>query len=1278
MFAITTSRTAWLLLLLPLLTAEFQAVSALPPPPQAPTAPGPVDPPTPSGTSSAASFVTAWEYRITAISPRPDAMIANRGVLEVRPNGTAPWDTVCDEGFTLAAASVACRSVGVPTPRSPTWFSPQMLSSHIPTSNATPRLTARNCTGNETSLAECITVLGANSSCTVQNQVFVDCNTWEGRLVGGTEWSGRVEIRSNSTAPWGTVCDAAPGAWDAFVACQTVFPNSTVVGAVTLKASQFEPAAPSMPIYFTHVECPGVDDLAKSRVSLAACASGAHVSGASCNHTTDIGVQCELDGRGTAERWQARLQNLGGGAGEGLVQIRPAALPAAGFGTICDRLGTMGFNETSAICRSLGYPGNFAYAVTGGFGTGPIYMDGLRCPAGGTLDDCDFTAATGCTHAQDVVVICGAQSPGVLLPDPVATSSVVVRGNDVLLLTKSDRGGRPLPPSNSGEWGLLCGAYDSAFSDLAAAAVCRRAYANDDTFIYAGVSVRNVVNISHSVLSPYSIYATSIDCPTALSSLSGCSIRNQTLERGRSSCHPVAFRCVTPETVPMWKASLDSNVLQIQYDAALAPAAVCGTGVNWNVALAAARQIASGRPSLLPVVPPIDVILSHTAAAEGYAAAVAQYDCGEVTDADAPSSLRACTVAPNSANLNCTVRATIEWEGVRWAFALGNEAKEGRYVVGTPRADMEAQYAIRQIGVSPGFTVSEATLEVICRSMGGNPSSFFRRRAIAIDVASTGYRILSPYMTDPQCDSADVPSLNRCRYRYTGDEAPSSVASVLAVECRVWPLWFLVVVPVFSGLVLIAITAAVVICCVRRRRLALRRSRHNFTVDEVNNEPHHAPAAGAVDVELSDEQDVNTASGRDVSAQRRRWQSIVRGEVPPTSDAFSFGFLGSISGNFSRTAYTPVDAVPSSEAAFFECVDIAGGVVVTSIASVSVVRIDAISRIRNSFLEAAQHARESAPGTACFPALYAIVVADVRADDLRAIARRTALPLPPVGCTYVAVLTEAPPSDWCASTVVTERVVKPPEMQRAAGFIARSANALAAWGLMASSHPASVCFRGGTADGAPFPSRVWFSMLTPSPAMVQAALERGLGALGHESGCTVLPRSTSNPLSLPETIEQLETQGDMAHTWQARPPFNTDAECPLRVQTTCIQCGALSTPVGSRIGALRCTATTGHFFCRECVVERIAALPPDQAQSTMPCASFGCTATWLPDDFRAVQRLSPVVLATVVPHAAVDPLRAAAMDDREDVEPIQRPSTGRVATHADYDDPCSVPDADRV
>ncbi|XP_019636799.1 PREDICTED: deleted in malignant brain tumors 1 protein-like [Branchiostoma belcheri] len=104
----------------------------------------------------------------------------------------------------------------------------------------------------------------------------------------------------------------------------------------------------------------------------------------------------------------SRIRLIGGsGPNEGRVEVRPE--DSMNWGTVCHNRFNM--DDADVVCRMLGYPNatqvrNDAYF---GQGTGPIYMDDLRCDGNETsLFSCSYAGWTinDCDHGQDAGVVC--------------------------------------------------------------------------------------------------------------------------------------------------------------------------------------------------------------------------------------------------------------------------------------------------------------------------------------------------------------------------------------------------------------------------------------------------------------------------------------------------------------------------------------------------------------------------------------------------------------------------------------------------------------------------------------------------------------------------------------------------------------------------------------------------------------------------------------------------------------------------------------------------------
>jgi len=111
------------------------------------------------------------------------------GRLEVYYNGT--WGTVCDDGFTGAAARVVCYMLGY-------GHDGQVIGNRYGAGSGTIWLDNVQCRGTETSIADCRHRSWGSHDCGHSEDVSVSCVT--ARLVGGTSpQEGHLEIRYNGT-----------------------------------------------------------------------------------------------------------------------------------------------------------------------------------------------------------------------------------------------------------------------------------------------------------------------------------------------------------------------------------------------------------------------------------------------------------------------------------------------------------------------------------------------------------------------------------------------------------------------------------------------------------------------------------------------------------------------------------------------------------------------------------------------------------------------------------------------------------------------------------------------------------------------------------------------------------------------------------------------------------------------------------------------------------------------------------------------------------------------
>ncbi|KAL5012785.1 hypothetical protein ScPMuIL_011336, partial [Solemya velum] len=305
-----------------------------------------------------------------------------------------------------------------------------------------------SCSGNETSVMQCVTQpLGAND-CSHSEDVGLSCGyspqaeNLQVRLVNGTSrMSGRVEVLYNNT--WGTVCDDSFYSGAAAVVCNML--NLTYARARFFPRAYFGQG--TGPIWLDNTYCRGTER------SLTYCRHQPFGIN-NCRHSDDVGVSCETDAslnlplrvQGSTIRNTGRVEVQHNGQ----------------WGTVCDR--AFGIQEAKVVCKQLGLNPNMTYAipVLGGFygaGTGPIWMDSLGCTGRErTLSYC-MTKGWGvntCLHSRDAGVMC-------LASNTSPNFSIRLRGG---LLPTSGR----VEITVNGVTGTVC---DDSWDDRDATVVCR-------------------------------------------------------------------------------------------------------------------------------------------------------------------------------------------------------------------------------------------------------------------------------------------------------------------------------------------------------------------------------------------------------------------------------------------------------------------------------------------------------------------------------------------------------------------------------------------------------------------------------------------------------------------------------------------------------------------------------------------------------------------------------------------------------------------------------------
>ncbi|XP_028411924.1 deleted in malignant brain tumors 1 protein-like isoform X2 [Dendronephthya gigantea] len=309
------------------------------------------------------------------------------GRVEIFYNGK--WGTICQDGWDIKDARVACRQLGYPDAvRS-------LGGGYVPSGTGNIWLTQVSCTGNEQSITSCYHDGYGNNICSHSEDAGVECNTEviAGRPVSvrlrgplSANGTGRVEVLYNGQ--WGTICDDGWDINDARVACRQLgYPDAIK----SLRGG--EVPFGSGPIWLSYVNCIGQEP------NITSCSNNAWGNNA-CSHSEDAGVECSTTEIGPVKiRLRGPLSRLGKGRVEVLFQGQ--------WGTICrDEWDS---RDAAIVCRQLGYPDALRTLIQVPPGSGPIWLDGLYCKRKETdITRCSHAGwgVHDCSHSEDVGVEC--------------------------------------------------------------------------------------------------------------------------------------------------------------------------------------------------------------------------------------------------------------------------------------------------------------------------------------------------------------------------------------------------------------------------------------------------------------------------------------------------------------------------------------------------------------------------------------------------------------------------------------------------------------------------------------------------------------------------------------------------------------------------------------------------------------------------------------------------------------------------------------------------------
>ncbi|NWW98563.1 DMBT1 protein, partial [Caloenas nicobarica] len=302
------------------------------------------------------------------------------------------------------------------------------------------------CQGTETALTECPASPWGESSCVHGKRATVVCSgsavsTFAPvRLADGpSRCAGRVEVFHSGK--WGTVCDDGWDFADARAVCRQLGCGAVVSAP---RRARFGPG--QGPIWMDNVQCLGTE------AALSECRTkGWGVHG--CEHGEDAGVVCSDLELGSSEA--LRLVN-----GPHRCAGRVEVFHGQQWGTICDD--TWDLKDAAVVCRQLGCgtPVSAPGLSQFGQGSGPIWLDGVRCVGTeATLAECPVKpwGHHACNHVEDASVVCSG-------------SGIASIPRLRLVGGLSECAGRVEVFYNN-EWGTVC---DDSWDLSDAAVVCRQ------------------------------------------------------------------------------------------------------------------------------------------------------------------------------------------------------------------------------------------------------------------------------------------------------------------------------------------------------------------------------------------------------------------------------------------------------------------------------------------------------------------------------------------------------------------------------------------------------------------------------------------------------------------------------------------------------------------------------------------------------------------------------------------------------------------------------------
>ncbi|XP_070557234.1 uncharacterized protein [Ptychodera flava] len=316
------------------------------------------------------------------------------------------WGSVCDDGWDINDAKVACRELGFPNlARSITIGSYYGFHRNGPV-----WMSNLGCNFNEKSLLSCPSDKphGVNN-CSRSNIAGVICRGPVKLINGGKPHKGRLEVYT--LGKWGTVCGDQFDIDDAHVVCREL---GYMQGADSVEYSASFGKGTGI-VWMSQVECKGYE------ASIFHCPSGKPLGENQCSHDKDVGITCVVN--------PVRL--VGGYTPyDGRLEIWKDNK----WGTVCKD--GFGKNDSKVVCRQMGFSHGYyevlddrAYSK----GIDEIWLTDVDCVGTETeLFNCGHNQNTAnCDHSMDVGVSCEPPIRLVSIPSqPEGTVKVQIFSDD--------------------------------------------------------------------------------------------------------------------------------------------------------------------------------------------------------------------------------------------------------------------------------------------------------------------------------------------------------------------------------------------------------------------------------------------------------------------------------------------------------------------------------------------------------------------------------------------------------------------------------------------------------------------------------------------------------------------------------------------------------------------------------------------------------------------------------------------------------------------------------